>query len=226
MRAWWGVALSILMAVPAGAHDRTLVVGRASVVDGDTIEIHGARIRLWGIDAPEHDQSCVADGQTYRCGQKAAFALSDRIGSNTIACEPRDIDRYGRTVARCIVGGDDLSAWMVSRGWALAFVRYSKDYVAQEKAASSARLGIWRGTFENPSLYRQRLRSQASPARTAAPPSAGCVIKGNINRRGDRIFHVPGQKYYRRTVINLAAGERWFCSAAEASAAGWRPAQR
>lgn len=204
------------------------IIGQASVIDGDTIEIHGIRIRLWGIDAPEHDQPCVTDGQAYRCGQKTALSLSDRIGRYPVTCDPRGTDRYGRTIAVCgTPATSDLSAWMVSQGWALAFVRYSKDYVREEKGARNAHLGIWSGTFETPWLYRQRLRSsQTSSARSSSPPTEGCVIKGNINRRGDRIFHVPGQEHYRQTVINPAAGERWFCSAEEAEAAGWRAAMR
>lgn len=49
-----------------------------------------------------------------------------------------------------------------------------------------------------------------------------CVIKGNINTQGERIYHVPGQRYYNDTVISASHGERWFCSEEEARAAGWR----
>jgi len=56
--------------------------------------------------------------------------------------------------------------------------------------------------------------------------SDGCNIKGNINSSGERIYHVPGQEHYVRTQITLNKGERWFCSEAEALAAGWRPALR
>jgi endonuclease YncB( thermonuclease family) len=117
------------------------IVGRASVVDGDTIEIHGTRIRLFGIDAPEGGQTCTVQGKAMPCGQRAAFALADKIGKQVVECRPKDEDRYGRVVAVCGVGGEDINAWMVAQGWALAYRYYSRDYVSQERSASKTRLG-------------------------------------------------------------------------------------
>ena len=99
------------------------VVGVASVIDGDTIEIHGQRIRLYGIDAPEASQPCDLNGKAWRCGRASANALAEYIGRRTVTCEPRDRDRYGRLVAACIVGGENLSARMVREGWAVAYRR-------------------------------------------------------------------------------------------------------
>src|SRR5262249_56592811 len=123
------------------------VVGVASVIDGDTIEIHGQRIRLHGIDAPEASQLCELGGKPWRCGQASANALADYIGRRTVSCDPRDRDRYGRLVAACSVGGASISAWMVREGWAIAYRRYSQDFVADEAAARASRRGILRGVF-------------------------------------------------------------------------------
>jgi endonuclease YncB( thermonuclease family) len=151
--------LVLIAASSAIAQDR--IVGVASVIDGDTIEIHGVRIRLHGIDAPESRQECIRpDGATWRCGQQAALALSDHIGRAVVSCEPRDRDRYGRVVAVCSLGGEDLNRWMVANGWAMAFRRYSLDYVADEDRARMAGVGLWSSTFQMPWDWRQIQRSR------------------------------------------------------------------
>ncbi len=101
---------------------RADIAGVASVIDGDTIEIHGQRIRLHGIDAPESGQTCLdAAGRKWRCGQRAALALQDLIGRRTVTCDERDVDRYGRIVGRCLVGELDINEWLVAQGLALAY---------------------------------------------------------------------------------------------------------
>ena len=222
-------SLAMLLVAPASfAAD---LIGQASVIDGDTIEIHGQRIRLFGIDAPEHDQLCEAAGAQYRCGQQAALALADQIGSQTVDCAPRDVDQYGRIVAVCSAGGEDLNAWMVRHGWALAYRHYSMAYVSDEDAARVAAVGIWRGTFDAPWDWRHGQRQGAAQVQSQGAASGSntagqCIIKGNISSKGERIYHVPGGEYYDATRIDTAKGERWFCTEAEAVAAGWRKSKR
>ena len=136
------------------------ITGIASVTDGDSLEIRGTRIRLHGIDAPEGRQRCTRpSGETWRCGQQAALALSDRIGRRSVSCMARDIDRYGRTIAVCSQDGVDLNAWMVREGWAVAYRRYSKDYVPDEADARRAGRNIWSGTFDMPWDWRRSARN-------------------------------------------------------------------
>jgi endonuclease YncB( thermonuclease family) len=212
----------------AGTTSTGSLSGRASVVDGDTLEIHGARVRLVGIDAPESDQSCLdATGQSWRCGQRAALVLADRIGAATVTCEGDERDRYGRLLAVCRARAEDLGAWLVGEGLALAYRRYSMAYVGQEDAARAAGRGIWAGTFVPPWDWRAQDRAQQqAPAPAQAQPAGSCAIKGNISSNGERIYHVPGGKWYDETKISESKGERWFCSEAEARAAGWRASKR
>ena len=219
------VALTVALALIASSGSAAAELqGRASVTDGDTIAIHGESIRLHGIDAPESAQTCTRAGTPWRCGQQAANALDGKIADRPVHCESLGKDRYGRMLARCRVQGEDVGAWMVRNGWALAFVRYSSDYVSEERAAERARVGIWAGSFTAP--WEWRAQRRAAPAAGSVAPSSGCLIKGNINGDGQRIYHLPGQRYYERTQINVSKGERWFCTEAEARAAGWRRAQR
>lgn len=212
--------LLVATLVPGAALAEPLI-GSASVIDGDTLDIRGERVRLHAIDAPESGQLCRdAGGTDWRCGQQAALALSDKIGRATVTCETTDIDRYGRVVAICYARGVDLNEWLVAEGWAVAYRQYGEDYIAAEDAAREAGRGIWTGALVMPWDWRRGVRMDDPP------PPEGCEIKGNISRSGERIYHVPGQQHYDRTRIDTAAGERWFCSAAEAEEAGWRPARQ
>ena len=123
------LAIALIFSAPAQAD----ITGTASVIDGDTIEIHGQRIRFHGIDAPESRQTCVAGGEVWRCGQQASLALSDFIGRSPVACQEQGKDRYGRIIGACAVRGEDIEAWMVLNGWALAYRKYSLDYARSEE---------------------------------------------------------------------------------------------
>lgn len=146
--------LTVIGAGPGAARD---LQGRVSVLDGDTIEMHGQRIRLHGIDAPEGGQRCIdGQGRPWRCGTEAARALDAMTQGRVIACRQMDRDRYGRIVARCQAGGMDLGAEMVRQGLAVAYRRYSTAYIVDEDRARGRRVGMWSGSFEMPQEWRRR----------------------------------------------------------------------
>ncbi|HSO43366.1 MAG TPA: thermonuclease family protein [Rhodospirillales bacterium] len=131
------------------------VSGRAVVVDGDTIEVAGERVRLHGIDAPESRQVCSVGGSDWRCGESAALALADQADGRTVVCKGDQRDRYGRIIAVCFAGATDLNAMMVREGFALAYRQYSKDYVGEEESARISSKGVWRSSFIEPWKWRR-----------------------------------------------------------------------
>lgn len=150
------MAVAAMFGIGLNEKERQTYAGVASVIDGDTLDIHGQRFRLFGIDAPESAQTCQRDGKAYLCGKEAAMALADLIGQQTVACTQEDVDRYKRIVATCRVGETDLNGWMVAHGHALAYRHYSSRYVEEERRAKEARAGIWAGTFQEPWYFRHK----------------------------------------------------------------------
>lgn len=204
---------------PATAAPRVLS-GYGVVIDGDTLDVAGERVRLEGIDAPERGQSCLRkDGKSWRCGRAATRALRKLVRGRVVKCAALGRGVYGRILGACSVGGVQINAQLVRRGLAWAFVKYSNRYVGLERIARSKRLGIWQGRARTAWEYRS---GKWDMAQAQAPE--GCAIKGNISRRG-RIYHMPWNSWYGRVKIDPAKGERWFCSQADAEAAGWRGAR-
>jgi endonuclease YncB( thermonuclease family) len=199
--------------------------GAVRVVDGDTLDVGDIRVRLHAIDAPELDQLCTRPkGVRWDCGAWVADELRAWIGPREARCETIEMDRYGRTVARCTVAGRDLGRVLVRSGLAVSYRKYSMAYYLDEKAAVVAGRGLHAYKMLRPARHRRDVG--ATSVRQPGPPDRACAIKGNISRAGTRIHHLPGQHFYDRTVIRPEDGERWFCTETEARAAGWRRARR
>jgi endonuclease YncB( thermonuclease family) len=139
---------------PAEVHGD--IVGKAWVIDGDTIDVAGYRIRLQGIDAPESNQTCTdAGSRAWLCGRAATRELIDHLAGRQLKCETSGLDRYRRVLAVCALpDGSDVNAWMVQQGWALAY--YSSAYRSEEAQAQAAKRGIWAGSFMPPWEWRHR----------------------------------------------------------------------
>src|SRR5262245_6270366 len=131
--------------------------GVPRIVDGDTLAIGATKVRLQGIDAPETDQICLnSNGARWTCGIDARDQLARHIGGRKISCSSDDTDAYQRILARCSLAGEDLNAWIVREGWALAYVKYSFAYQKLEEDARVNQRGLWHGAFIAPWDWRHR----------------------------------------------------------------------
>jgi len=233
------IALVLLPAMAQAAD----ITGVPKIHDGDQVVIGSARIRLRGIDAPSVDQLCLNHaGERWTCGVAARDELIHHTDKKSWTCHVDRTDRRGRNVAKCEVDGEDIQKWLVASGWALAYVRFTHDYEADEKAAREAKAGMWQGAFIAPWDWRVRNKKTAilgaakPPANAHAillasasgpvAPSPECTIKGNVNGAGECIYHTPASRWYAQIKMQVSKGTRWFCSVEDAQAAGCRETKR
>lgn len=192
------------------------ISGPLEVLDGDTLSVGPAQIRLSGIDAPEKGQRCaLSGGSEWNYGRSSTRFMIDLTATGTLTCQPEGSDPYGRIVASCSVDGVDLAGAMIDAGLAWAFTQYSDRYVQRETIARNAGIGVFQAETQTAQEYRDNAWQRA----VEASPN-GCPIKGNIN--GDtRVYHTPWSPNYSQTKIDTSKGERWFCSETEALLAEW-----
>jgi micrococcal nuclease len=188
----------------------------ANVVDGDTIDIDmdgkTQRIRLIGVNTPEtvHPEKAV------ECfGEEASKYTKSKLTGKEVEIETDDsqdkYDKYNRLLAYVFLDGENFNEALIKNGYAYEYTynvpyKYQKAFKEAQKYAEENNVGLWA-----PNACREEKKT-----------TADCKIKGNINSKGEKIYHMPGQKYYDSTKINTSQGERWFCSEKEAQAAGWR----
>ena len=155
-------ALFLILATSAASAE--IIAGRATVIDGDTLEIRGERIRILDIDAPESRQTCsqwvtetdVFRVEEWRCGQQASLALAGWIGARPVICEAGKKDRYKRWLARCSVEGNDIALWLAENGWAFAYRDCACETIrAAVGRAESRNLNIWSGQVQEPWEWRK-----------------------------------------------------------------------
>lgn len=146
------VLLGLAVVVGALRHcGQETVSGSVAVVDGDSLRLAGLEIRLAGLDAPELRQVCFRDGAPYPCGEVARSALLRMVAGSPVTCRIDGRDRYGRSLGRCSIDGDDIGSSLVAQGLAVAYGAYG----GEEADARRRRLGLWAGVFDSPSEWRK-----------------------------------------------------------------------
>lgn len=177
------VALALLLALQAGP--APAAGPEVRVLDGDTLKIGRVNYRLHGIDAPEKAQRCQKDNIDWLCGQAAAAHLRNLIGGRAVSCAEKDRDRYGRVVAVCHAGGEDLNRAMVRAGFAWAYLAYSRDYESAEWEAQLLGNGVWAASVQaEPAWDWRRTQKQQTGRRKPANDNAPDGADGAARIRG------------------------------------------
>ena len=216
------LALSLL---PMASVMSSVLQGPALVIDGDTLEIAGTRVRLAGIDAPELEQPCATEGDVlaasstvYRCGEEAAAALTTRIGGDPILCEPVATDVSAVLVAVCRLEAEDLGAWMVRSGWARAYPQNASPYTAEEDLAQAALRGIWRGDFLNPWDWRRERKSETEETQQQLRVAVDAAnVRSVPSRQGRLLTTLPRGT----TVRQLGQSGEWRLVKLPEGLSGW-----
>ena len=172
-----GLAGVLLLAVGTTSTRAADLIGVPRIIDGDTVEISGVKVRLEGIDAPETDQFCLDDkSQPRECGNGVRYQLIKKSAGRSWTCRVSGQDVFHRSLASCHIDGEDIQRWMVRSGLALSFKRYSHTYDADETAAREARAGLWAGAFIAPWDWRSRNKSTEVLGAVSVPIDAQKVL--------------------------------------------------
>lgn len=195
------------------------------VIDGDTIELEtGQKVRYIGINAPE----TVHPEKSLQCfGFEASNKNKELVEGKSVRLEKdvSETDKYGRLLRYVFLGNTSVNKFLVEEGYAYAStyppdVKYQEVLNLAQQQAQEQKKGLWSDCSSSQAV------NQPSSTLADQRDQPGCNIKGNISSSREKIYHIPGQNYYDKTVIDESKGERWFCSEQEAISAGWRKSKK
>ncbi|NQU57524.1 MAG: thermonuclease family protein [Rhodospirillales bacterium] len=155
------ILATVLLALIAGPARSGEITGAAHAINGDTMEVGGLTLRLYGIDAPELAQTCTSKkGKLQHCGDLARQMLDTLTKNIKVKCKEAGSDADGTTVATCFAGPFDINEQMIAAGWAFALMDEVPAYARAENFAKARLEGIWRGTFDMPAQWRKEHGAQ------------------------------------------------------------------
>lgn len=190
------------------------IEGKASVLAGDQLRVDGETVHLFGVEAPIASQQCAGSKS---CAASAKAALQKLVGGKRVTCEISGRESNNASSATCQVNGADIAGQLVRGGHVFATTGLFATYASAEREARTNRAGLWRGDTLRPAEYRAKVWDEA---KQSAPD--GCPIKGTIAGE-NKTYLVPWAGSYEKAKVRSERGERWFCTEAEARAAGWKP---
>ena len=205
----------VLLLVSLSAHAEE-ITGSPHIIDGDSIRIADVEIRLHGIDAPKRQQMCKVKGEDWTCGRTATETLSFLSIGAPFRCTWTERDRYDRALATCFRKDTNINDMMVGVGMALAYRKYSDIYVKQEDEARAENRGLWDAEFIPPWDWHNGVRLAGNEL-----PDRDCPVKGNVNRKGDRIYHAKGWRDYSKVRLNKNERDICFQTVLDAELAGF-----
>lgn len=190
-----------------------------SVIDGDTIQLDGKVVQLYGIDAPELGQTCLNDGNLSRCGLSAAFELQKllKIEHTPLECQPvKNVSDPALQI--CAFGYMDPAQVLLESGYALADTGAGPEYAKAEDSARQANMGLWHSRYIAPKDWRAGKRLPEETVETSGP----CPIKAIVAPGGRHLYYVPTDTGYDSIEVDPAQGGRLYCSDEDARQDGWR----
>lgn len=164
------------MSAPARAE----LAGIAVTISGDTIEVQGQRVRLYGVTSPGMDQLCIGAQAQWRCGMVAKLRIDQHIGTSPVHCQEQGVDRHGRILGRCRIDdgrGAELNRWLVTSGWALASGDHGQAYKEAEEQAASSGAGLWRDGFVPSDEWRRMAESAEREPGDGAVDCSSCTLR-------------------------------------------------
>ena len=220
--------MALVVAAPMAARQgvQAQVAGIGHVIDGDTLDVGGTRVRLAVVDTPERAQSCDLHNTPMACGEAARFVLQGMAEGRQVTCDLGPNKTHDRVVGLCRVDGEVLNLALLETGLGIVAERYLAEWpddaalmLAAEARARAARRGLWAMHAVTPSVWRaaRRQAGDAGDCPTDRP------VKANISANG-RIYHLPGSPHYARTRIS-GPDEACLATADEARAMGFRAAR-
>ena len=141
-----------------------IIKGKAKVINSDYIKINNQEIILYGIEAMERKQVCYINSKIWPCYAITVRFLESLVDLGETSCRIiKKAQSFNRVFGVCEVIGTEINRELVEKGYALARIKQTKEYLQYEKIAEENNLGIWQSKFVEPWNWRKRYNIPNDP---------------------------------------------------------------